>query len=188
MGMDFTAFMAHRLDASEIFKFSEELNAAVHLFPNIHRFIDKLSNSTNAPSPMWTITPDYIGGTTYLQGPVGISLYFSEKVCHFSHYIRWGSFLLDTEGIQSFLRGVSYDLTTFFKAEYAIYVPDSGAKESIIMDFIWDDENRDMEFIRSWLAAHCGPPKKRIQEIYADREYGWESEGYYIDDFEDYKI
>ncbi|GIO83981.1 hypothetical protein J25TS5_09130 [Paenibacillus faecis] len=31
-------------------------------------------------------------------------------------------------------------------------------------------------------------PKKRIQEIYADREFGWESEGYYIDDFEDYKI
>ncbi|MEK3884907.1 hypothetical protein [Paenibacillus sp. PL2-23] len=68
-----------------------------------------------------------------------------------------------------------------------IYVPDSGAIESGIMDFIWNDENKDIEFIKDWLLTRCGPPNRIIKDIYQQSKDSWTSKGYYIDDFKDFE-
>ncbi|MBB3069441.1 hypothetical protein FHS14_002431 [Paenibacillus baekrokdamisoli] len=88
---------------------------------------------------------------------------------------------------RSHLRNVSYELTRYFNTKFAIYVPDSSKKESAIMDFLWEDENKSIEFMKKWLLEKCGSPKDEIDSIYVDYEDSWESEGYFIDYFIDYK-
>lgn len=109
---------------------------------------------------------DGIGGTVEISGPCGMDFTFSEKVCYFHHYIRWRSFLLD-EDLQLYFRKVTFDLASYFSSTYAIYVPDNGSKESGILDFIWEDENKDIDYIKNWLLERCGTPKAKIIEDYA---------------------
>ncbi|MFC3802611.1 hypothetical protein [Cohnella sp. GCM10012308] len=135
---------------------------------------------------LWIIR-DGTDGTLEIDGPCGVLLTFSEKICYFHHYIRWSNFLLN-EKIQSYIRKLVYDLARFLTAQYAVYVPDSGAKESSILDFIWDDENKDMDYIRNWLLERCGAPKAKIADIHQQYEDYWESEGYYIDYFDDLQL
>ncbi|MNE96167.1 hypothetical protein D3C80_1943370 [compost metagenome] len=76
----------------------------------------------------------------------------------------------------------------YFSSDYAIYVPDSGSRESGVLDFIWDDENdenKDIEHIKNWLLSRCGAPKEKISDIYKEHEDYWDSEGYYVDYFKD---
>ena len=66
-------------------------------------------------------------------------------------------------------------------------MPDSASKESGIMDFLWDDENKSIEVMKEWLLKQCGNPKDNINSIYVEYEDYWESEGYFIDYFNDFK-
>lgn len=72
------------------------------------------------------------------------------------------------------------------KSTFVIYVPDNAVRESAIMDFLWEDENRDILFMKDWLLNNCGSPRGSIFEIYKKYEGYWESDGYYIDKFEDF--
>jgi hypothetical protein len=161
------------------------LNDDISLFPSISEFIDALLPFNPKDSERkWNVSFDDIGGTNHLSGPCGISLTLSEKVCYFHHYLRWRQFLVDNE-IQDLLRKVSYGLMKIFYSSYVIYVPDNAARESAIMDFIWEEENKDIGYIREWLLENCGLPKKKINEIYKEYEDYWDSEGYFIDYFTD---
>ncbi|ANF97835.1 hypothetical protein [Paenibacillus bovis] len=93
--------------------------------------------------------------------------------------------MLDKD-IQYALRKVCYELMQTMKSSFVIYVPDNAARESAIMDFLWDDENRDILFMKNWLLNHCGLPKNSIEEIYIQCEHYWESDGYFIDEFKDF--
>ncbi|REK76025.1 hypothetical protein DX130_02875 [Paenibacillus paeoniae] len=73
----------------------------------------------------------------------------------------------------------------YVTAEFVIYVPDSGAVESTIMDFIWEEENRNITFIRSWLVDRCGEPRELINKNHDEEEFRGKSEGYCIDEFLD---
>ncbi|MHA6529408.1 hypothetical protein [Paenibacillus sp. BAC0078] len=183
MGMDFTAYVGHSFTENDIYRLCHALSSEKLVY--IDQFIKHLYpyNPKDIGKP-WQVVPDSIGGTIELNGPCGINLTFSEKVCYFHHYIRWDNFLLD-EDIQLYLRKVSYDLANYLAASFAIYVPDSGARESGILDFIWEDKNKDIQFIRDWLLQKCGEPKKRIKDIYKDYGDYCASEGYYIDFFQD---
>ncbi|WP_419874027.1 hypothetical protein [Candidatus Pristimantibacillus sp. PTI5] len=185
MGMDFTAYMSHNLNETDILELCIDLNENSSRFPFIREFIDTLLPfNPEDIDRKWRITHDSLGGTISLDGPCGISLTLSEKVCYFHHYFRWRGFLVDTE-IQQWLRNVSYGFMKIFNSSFVIYVPDNAAKESAIMDFIWEDENKDINYIREWLLKHCGIPKDNITDIYKEYEDYWASEGYYIDDFND---
>ncbi|MFB9324684.1 hypothetical protein ACFFSY_01865 [Paenibacillus aurantiacus] len=133
----------------------------------------------------WKVRPG-IGGTVEIDGPCGVDFSFSEKVCYFHHNIRWRNFLLD-EKLQHYLRKVTLDLAKYFSSSYAIYAPDSGFKESAILDFIWEDENKDIDYIKNWLLERCGTPKSNIIDIYKEYDDYWDSEGYFVDYFNDLK-
>ncbi|MDQ0059994.1 hypothetical protein [Paenibacillus harenae] len=189
MGMDFCAYLGHSLDLSGIKNLCNDLNNNALKFTA--SFIgDLIEFNPNDVGKEWRIQYDSIGGTTELSGPCGLQFTFSEKVCVVSHYTRWLTFLLNDLEIdfQTHLRKVSYEIMSYFNSVFVIYVPDSGAKESGIMDFIWDDENKDIYYIKDWLVRKCGEPKKQIRDIYKDvDDTTWESEGYYIDYINDVK-
>lgn len=185
--MDFTAYMSHSLTKPQIIQLSNELNRDIAQFSLIHNFINELLPfNAKDDNNKWRINLDHLGGTIRLNGPCGVSLTLSEKVCYIHHYFRWRNFLLDNE-IQHLLRTVSYGFMKIFNSQFVIYVPDSSTIESAIMDFIWEDENKDINFIREWLLINCGPPKNNIKDICKDFETYWESEGYYIDFFKDFE-
>lgn len=184
MGMDFTAYFGHSMDENAIHRLCHALNA--ERLNEVQKFLNYLYPFNEGDKErLWEVIPDWIGGTIQLSGPCGLDLTFSEHVCYVHHYIRWKQFLLNEE-IQLYLRTMIKEFCHYVSADYAIYVPDNGADESAILDFIWDDENRDVGFIRNWLLERFGEPKERISEIYRSDDYGWESEGYYIDEFQDF--
>ncbi|WP_144266470.1 hypothetical protein [Paenibacillus curdlanolyticus] len=84
------------------------------------------------------------------------------------------------------MRQVSFDLARYFSSAYAIYVPDNGFREADIIDFIWEDENKDIEIIKNWLLTRCGAPKGKISDIATEYEDYWEYDGYFIDYFGDF--
>ncbi|RDU35814.1 hypothetical protein DRW41_16920 [Neobacillus piezotolerans] len=88
----------------------------------------------------------------------GVCQLFFQNRC-ISHPIRWIHFLLDDK-IQKHLRELSFELINFLNSSLVIYVPDNAVKESDIIDFIWDDENRDIEYIQKWLLTECGSTKE----------------------------
>ncbi|TYP74563.1 hypothetical protein BCM02_105107 [Paenibacillus methanolicus] len=183
--MDFTAYMSHSLNKSEIADLCNRLNENPTSFPLLQAFIDELLPfNPRKIEKEWHVDFDYIGGTTILAGPCGISLTLSENVCYFHHYLRWRQFLINPD-LQIMLRKVCYELREIFNASFVIYVPDNAARESAIMDFIWEGENRDIDYMREWLLVNCGPPKNKIVHIYKKLVDSWESDGYYIDYFQD---
>lgn len=183
MGMNFTAYMSHNLKKTEIIELCNDLNENSSRFPLIREFIDTLLPFNPKDNVRkWRTSFDSADGTNSLAGPCGISLTLSEKVCYFHHYFRWKGFLVDNE-IQQLLRNVSYGFMRTFNASFVIYVPDNAAKESAIMDFIKEDENKYINYIREWLLENCGLPKNNINDIYKEYEDYWDSEGYYIDYF-----
>lgn len=105
----------------------------------------------------WRIIPDNLGGTIGVVGPCGISLTFSEKVVIFI-IILVGAFLLDRD-VQLLLRNVCHELMNILNSSFVIYVPDNAVKESNILDFLWEDENKDLYFLKDWLQTNCGYPK-----------------------------
>ncbi|BFT72472.1 hypothetical protein [Paenibacillus sp. P36] len=184
MGMDVTAYLGHSLSSDDIHLLCNALNSRSlnHVDEFITHFLPYNPEDVGKP---WRVH-DGIGGTLGIDGPCGIDLTFSEKVCYFHHYIRWRSFLRDKE-IQLYIRKLTLDLTNYFTTNYAIYVPDNGSKESGNLDFIWEDENKDIDYIKNWLHESCGTPKEKIIDIYKQYENYWESDGYYIDYFSDLK-
>lgn len=184
MGKNFTAILGHRLQRQDLYALCDALNH--HSFSHIERFIEELLpyNQDDA-GKAWSVDPDWLGGTVELDGPCGLSFTFSEKLCCLDHYIRWRAFVTD-ESIQFLLRGVAYDLAAYYQTGYALYVPDNDCKESFVLGFIYEDENRDMEYVTSWLLRECGPPKQRIRDIRVRREDDRDSDGYYLDSFGDF--
>lgn len=182
MGVDFTAYLGHKLNSDDIQILCNKLNSrALKHIGDFHSYL--LPHNPKDEGKMWKVV-EGTGGTLEIDGPCGLDFTFSEKVCYFHHFIRWSRFLLEEE-IQLYLRKVTYDLACYFSSDYAIYVPDSGSQESAVLDFIWDDENRDIEHIKNWLLARCGSPKEKISDIYKEYEDYWDSEGYYVDYFGD---
>jgi len=184
MGADFTAFLGHKLNRDEIKILCHALNS--RSLKHVDEFINFLlpHNPKDEDKPF--TVHEGIGGTVEVSGPCGMDFTFSDKVCYFHHYIRWRSFLLEEE-LQLYLKRVTFDLARYFSSEYAVYVPDSGSRESAVLDFIWEDENKDIHYIRNWLLERCGRPKEKIIEIYKEYEDYWDSEGYYVDYFSDLK-
>ncbi|MCM3748090.1 hypothetical protein M3223_12070 [Paenibacillus pasadenensis] len=182
MGMDFTAYMSHNFDSAKLLNLCEELNENGSRHAFLSEFINLNASNENQK---WSFEPDYIAGTSIINGPCEITLTFSEHVCYFHHYIRWISFLTHQETQQA-LRGVCFDLMRILNADFVIYVPDNATIESEIMDFLWEDENRDIEYIRNWLKVKCGEPKEKIRDIFKQYEFYWESEGYFVDLFSDF--
>jgi hypothetical protein len=182
MGMNFNAYLDHKLDENEIYRFCHALNS--NKFENIDRFVQTYPNS-NIKREIWEVVPDHLGGTILVDGPGGLDFMFSEKVCRISHPIRWINFLLEDD-IQKHFRDISFEMMCFLNSSLVIYVPDNEARESAILDFVWDDENRDIKYIQKWLLNECGPPKKKIKDIYQEFDDYWVSDGYYIDNFSDY--
>lgn len=188
MGMDFTAYFSHDLSTEQIKEICHRINSERGLFPIIHNFVDELLlYYPEDRDKVWSFDPDGIGGTNEIYGPCGFSFTFSDKVCYFHHYIRWGAFLTD-EVIQYKLRKVCYELRKLLNSSFVIYVPDSAVKESVILDFIWDDQNKDLNYIKNWLLINCGSPKENIKDIYKVYDEFWDSEGYYIDSFIDFEV
>lgn len=188
MGMDFTAYFSHDLSQDQINDLCKRLNCQKDQFPMTNRFVeDLLPHNPKDEIKEWRIDLDRIGGTSELFGPCGLSFTFSEKVCYFHHYIRWRAFLIN-DSIQQELRYVCYEFRNSFRSSDVIYAPDNAARESAIMDFIGDDRNVDLSFIKNWLLVNCGPPKQKIKDIYKEYEDYWVSEGYYIDDFKDFEV
>ena len=66
-------------------------------------------------------------------------------------------------------------------------LPDNAAKESGVIDFIWDGDARDIDVMRQWLLDNCGEPSPTLRGIYREFEDYADSDGYYIDDFKDLK-
>jgi hypothetical protein len=184
MGLDFTAYLGHQLDENEIYRLSHDLSA--EKLKEIDLFVNRLYQyNPEDVGRYWRVNLKGLGGTTNLIGPCGMHFTFSEKVCYFHHYIRWQTFLLN-EDIQLQLRKVTYDLAKYFNSSYAIYVPDSGTLESSITDFIWEDENKDIAYIKEWLHKNCGEPKENIHSIYKKYGTSWASKGYFVDYFHDF--
>lgn len=185
MGTNVTAYLEHNLSSDDIKMLCHALNSGS--LKRVDEFTNYLLpfNPEDVGKP-WKVYDDWIGGTLEIGGPCGIDFTFSEKVCYFHHYIRWKTFLRDEE-IQLYIRKLIFDLGSYLKANFAIFVPDNGSKESEILDFIWEDENKDISFIKNWLQEHCGEPKTKIIDIYKEYEDYWKSDGYYIDYFSDLK-
>ncbi|OWR27270.1 hypothetical protein CDO73_23810 [Saccharibacillus sp. O23] len=182
MGMDFTAYIGHSLTKYEIDKMCFDLNN--NQLSHVDKFIKELRKvNSNDKQETWSIRVDEFGGTLELSGPYHLEFTFSEKVCMVSHYTRWITFLINDLEIdfQTHLRNISIELMEYFDAPYAIYCPDSAARESGIMDFLWEDENRDIDYIKEWLLRNCGEPKNTIKEIYKELDDCWKSDGYYIE-------
>lgn len=179
MGMNFTAYIGHQLDQNQIYRMCHALTANSFLY--INNWIEEIDAVHPEHKPVfWQVNSKGIGGTVEIYGPYGFDFTFSEKVCYFHHYIRWSTFL-ESDNFQKKLRLITYELTNYFQSNYAIYVPDNATKESSILDFIWDDENRSIEYITSWLQSECGNPKDTLNELIND-------DGYYIDYFEDIRL
>ncbi|SFF17624.1 hypothetical protein SAMN04487969_116123 [Paenibacillus algorifonticola] len=186
MGMDFTAYQAHYLDQAGIHQFFEDLTQTELHFPAIHTFIQEIIRQNPTDNREWRLFFDDSTATHVISGPGGFGLTLSEKVCLFDHFIRWGAFLVNHKA-QLVLRNVCYELKAFFKSSYVIYVPDNAAMESVIMDFLWKDQNRDIGYMKDWLLKNCGMPKDKIRAIYKNQGQSWVSDGYYIDYFQDFK-
>ncbi|WP_337100111.1 hypothetical protein [Paenibacillus sp. YIM B09110] len=188
MGMNFHAYLSHSLNQQDLLNYCNELNCKNHKF--IETFIEELlPYNPEDINKEWKLRFDDFNGTYELDGPCGLGFTFSEKVCMVSHYTRWLTFLLNDLDFdfQKQLRNVSYELMNKMESDYVIYVPDSGAIESAIMDFMWEDENKDIEYMKDWLLRKCGEPKEHIIDIYNDLGDSWDSKGYYIDLFTDYR-
>ncbi|WP_046213574.1 hypothetical protein [Paenibacillus wulumuqiensis] len=186
MGVDFTAYLAHEFQEKDLNRLVQDLNENIEQFQFINKFIDYfMEYNPEDKEKEWRFDSYNIGGTKGILGPCGINLVFSEKVCRFSHYTRWRFFLIDKE-IQCRFREVSYELMQILNSPFVIYVPDSSARESAIVDFLWEDENKDVFFMQEWLLNNCGPSKQSIEEIYVEYEDYWESKGYFIDEFNDF--
>ncbi|MFD1736840.1 hypothetical protein ACFSCX_09695 [Bacillus salitolerans] len=179
MGMCFEAYVGHRLNEDDINRFCDELNS--NKFKSINRFVNTYCSFNNT-----RVVPDQLVDTIDLIGPNIISFMFSEKVCRIHSYIRWWEFLIEEE-IQKHLRKVSFEIMNYFNSSFVIYVPDTGALESYLIDFMWKDENKDVNYMRNWLQENCGPPKTRIMDIYKQFDKYWGSDGYFIDVFPDIK-
>jgi hypothetical protein len=187
MGMDFTCYIGHNLNQNDLILMSQQLNSGN--FKYISAFIEELLKyNPDDVDKKWDVNWDNIGGTSRLNGPCGLSFTFSEHVCMMEHYTRWLTFILnDLEvNFRGHFRNIAYELSRYFESLFAIYVPDNAAKESAIMDFIWDDENRSIDYIKEWLKTNCGDPKHKIEDIYRDCGGYWKSDGYFIDYFNDY--
>lgn len=186
--MNFTAYFSHIFQNDELARWVKDLNEKPDTFPLIKEFIDELLQyNPKDKGKQWRIIPDNLGGTIEVIGPCGISLTFSEKVCFFHHYFRWRSFLLDRD-VQLLLRNVCYELMNILNSSFVIYVPDNAVKESNILDFLWEDEDKDIYFMKDWLQTNCGYPKNSIKEIYKESDDYWESDGYFIDQFKDFQV
>lgn len=184
MGRNFTAYLGHRLKETEIFEMEYHLNSGA--LRSISDFIDLLlPYNSDEKQVVWKAYKDDVGGTVVLDGPCGITLTFSKHVCRLGHYTRWITFLLNDLEIdfRNSLRNICRELSEYLKSTFALYVPDSGAKESAIMDFMWGDENKPIEYMREWLLDRCGPPADNIEAIYKEFEDHIETDGYYIDEF-----
>lgn len=134
----------------------------------------------------WCVVPDYIGGTVVLNGPCGLSLMFSKHVCVIDHYTRWITFIRDID-CQMYFRNITYELLRHFNGKYAIYLPDSGSSEASAIDYIWDDENKDIEFIKLWLLVRFGNPRDTISELDNEDLKNRAEKGYFIDYFKDFE-
>ncbi|MGE5702163.1 MAG: hypothetical protein ACM32O_06515 [Clostridia bacterium] len=186
MGSNFNSYIGHCSSEKEIKELLCELKK--ERLPLIAQFLDELVSFDQNCSEDWRMVKDMETETIRLIGPCGLEFLFSKKLCVISHYTRWRTFLLnDAEEIdfQKQFRNVSYELAMTWNARYAIYLPDSGAEESGAFDFLWDHVG--IEYIEQWLRQRFGPPAKRIEDIYKDLGNWWESVGYYIDYFEDYR-
>ncbi|NOU97876.1 hypothetical protein GC093_32315 [Paenibacillus sp. LMG 31456] len=182
MGTNFTAFLGHTLNPDDIKLLCDALNS--RSLKHVDEFTTYLlPYNPKDMGKSWKVQVG-IGGSVEISGPCGVEFTLSEKVCYFHHYSRWKNFLLDEE-IQLYLRKVAFDLANYFSSTYAIYVPDNGSKESVILDFIWEEENKDINYIKNWLLERCGTPKEKIIHIYKKYNDYWDSEGYYIDYFTD---
>ncbi|TYP67391.1 hypothetical protein [Paenibacillus methanolicus] len=186
MGRDFTSYLGHSLQENEIFEFMNVLNTGELKATN--EFIQQfLPYNPEDKDLTWKVDTFRLGGTISLDGPCGLGFTFSEHVCMVRHYTRWLTFLLnDLEfDIRTPLRNMIRELAWCLGSRFAIYAPDSGARESGIMDFMWEDENEDIECMRNWLLQNCGPPAGSIQAIYKEFEDHIQTDGYYIDVFDD---
>jgi len=185
MGMNFTAFMGHSMKIDELESLIIDLNDNPDRYPFINEFVnDLLPNNPNDSKKKWRLFADELDGTVDCIGPCGISLTFSERICYFHHYYRWIIFLKDND-VQHSLRKFCFDLLRTLHSPFAIYVPDNAAKESSILDLLWED--RDIFYMKEWLIENCRLPKKTILDIYQDLGDTWESDGYYLDEFTDFR-
>ncbi|MBW7473604.1 hypothetical protein K0T92_02445 [Paenibacillus oenotherae] len=187
MGMNFTCYIGHKLNGNDLSRMSNALNSGN--FKSVSAFIEEiLPYNPEDVNKKWKTEFDSIGGTVCLNGPCGLSFTFSEHVCMIDHYTRWITFILnDLEvNFRAHFRNIAYELSRYFESSFSIYVPDNATKESAILDFIWDDENRSIDYIKDWLLTKCGDPKLNIEDIYKDCGDYWESDGYFIDYFKDY--
>ncbi|WP_139997488.1 hypothetical protein [Paenibacillus paridis] len=187
MGMDFVCYIGHQLSKNDLIQMSEQLNKGS--FKYISAFIeDLLKYNPDDVNQKWEANTEVLGDELCLYGPCCLKFTFSEQVCKIDHFTRWLTFILnDSEtDFRGHLRNVAYELTRYFHSTFAIYVPDSGVKESAIMDFFWDDENKSIDYMKEWLLTNCGEPKREIEDIFQDGGDYWESDGYFIDYFKDY--
>ncbi|MDO3412504.1 hypothetical protein QWJ34_22255 [Saccharibacillus sp. CPCC 101409] len=176
---------AHKLEENEIYRFIQTLNAGTP--PDVKAFIEYLlPYNPEDRGRLWTVEFSSFSGVWEIEGPCGISLRLSKTVCYFHHYIRWRNFLVEDD-LQRLLRACTYGFAHYVHSEWAIYVPDSAAKESGVIDFVWDEDARDLCAMRQWLLDNCGEPSPTLREIYQEFEDYADSDGYYIDDFKDLK-
>lgn len=184
--MNFNAYFGHCLVLNEIYQLCNDLNC--HKFKSFNDFFKDITlNYADVQNKKWFVDPDSISGTVSLVGPCGLDLIFSDYVCVLSHYIRWSSFIRNdlAINIQSHFRNISYELVDHFNGSYAIYLPDSGSRESGAMDFIWDDEKREIEYIKEWLGTNFGEPQRKIIDLDNLKFNEKDVKGYYIDYFID---
>jgi hypothetical protein len=184
LGVFTNVYLGHKMDEKAIYSFCFDLNSDKLL--TVSQFLKKYNNS-NSNQKVWEIKFDDFGRVFYVE-VYGFIFRFSEKICGITIPRQWKNFLLKNE-VQKEIREITFEVMDYFKSSFVIYVPDTGHKESGIMDFLWkedEEESKDIHFIKNWLMNNCGPSKKYIKDIYQKIGDYWDSEGYYIDDFKDF--
>jgi hypothetical protein len=184
MGTNFTAIFGHSFnDYHEILSFKTMLEKN-----NDIRFLFKNLSESSFPSEIqWEWIPfDWINPESqYInEGYVGIEasdygrLLIGKNICELTLFLGWSFFLKDKK-IRMKTRRICRNLS--LKLGNPIYLPE----HYDYVNFIY--EGGTINSVLSSLKKRFGEPCQEIELMYIEHENYWETEGYYIDSFEDFE-
>jgi hypothetical protein len=195
VGADFSAIIGHTMTNKDLINFCADLNAKGILEMDKYLLILS-SNKALLEQFRWEadlndlnliIKNDRFKGELEICGPLGLSLKIFSNTCVIEHYTRWLTFILNDLDIdyRRVLRGICFELVSYFGGNYAIYVPDSQYKSSVALEKVYD--GADINEINLLLKRSCGMPADIIEEIFIENDIRISDTGYFIDTFKDFK-
>ncbi|MGO4183432.1 hypothetical protein AB4Z17_19840 [Paenibacillus sp. TAF43_2] len=193
MEVDFSAVFKHSLDVTAIEVFKEEIVKGIR-FPKVVKCMKEVNFHNPHLDRQWLLNRDrisesyniepfdpvLIGDEEYVElgGPGGFRFIFNKYICEFSPCFRWHQFIENQE-LQLELRAICQEFADYFGYNFAIYMGDNYCA----LDYVF--EGRNMDYYKAKLMSRFGKAKLSIGELIQKTNSGWESEGYFIDDFND---